>query len=226
MQKTPNRRPSLLSQQLTVLGLAPGDAEAARAERSRIEGIELAPLTLSGPQRSRRTLHLALAAAASLALMVLSYRLLTPGFERDGDLTVKGASKVWVYWERDGQVEPWSEDADLQNGDRVRSEVLAVSDAVAYLAVVSGDGVLLSDPDQVRSGAMRLSAGERKSFSGSIKLVGVDEKERLVVIVCHLDGGLGPNLSVLFKGRGEKVDFGGMPKNCGVEQFGLRGSSK
>lgn len=225
MQKTPNRSPSLLAQQLTVLGLASGDAEAAGAERARIEGIELASLTLAGAQRSRKALHLALALAASLALLVVSYRLLTPGIETD-DLRVKGASKVWVYWERDGQVEPWSEDADLQNGDRVRAEVLAVSDAVAYLAVVSGDGVLLSDPEQVRAGAMRLTAGERKSFSGSIKLVGVDEKERLVVIVCHLDGGLGPNLSVLFKGRGEKVEFGGMPKNCGVEQFALRGSSK
>ncbi len=225
MQKTPNHRPSLLEQQLTVLGLAPGDAKAANAERARIEGIELSPLTLSGPRRVFRPTHALTALAAALALTFVSYRLLSPGTPDDG-LRVKGASKVWVYWERDGQVEPWSDETELQNGDRIRAEVLAVSDALAYLAVVSGEDVLLSDPDQVRSDAMRLGAGERKSFPGSFKLVGADEKEKLVVIVCHLDGGLGPNLSVLFRGRGEKVELGGLPKNCGVEQFGLRGGSK
>lgn len=220
------RRPSLLNQQLTILGLAPGDAAAAAAERARIESVELSPLTLSGKQRAWRPSSPLMALAAAVVLVVLSYRLLSPVQPQDDGLRVKGASKVWVYWERDGQVEPWSEDVDLQNGDRVRAEVLAGNDAVAYLAVVSGDGILLSDPAQVTGSAMRLGAGERKSFPGSIKLVGADEKERLVIVICQTDGGAAPDLSRVLKGRGERLGLYELPKECGIEQFVLRGGSK
>lgn len=222
MRQTTESRPSLLSQQLTVLGMAPGDEAKASAERQRIEGIELAPLALGGPQKSNRTFPALMALAAVLALTVVSYRLLSPGVEPDDGLRMKGSSKVWVYWERDGMVEPWSDEVALQNGDRVRAEVLAGSDAMAYLAVTSGDGILLGEPSQVALGAVKLAAGERKTFPGSFKLVGADEKERLVVIVCHMDGQT-PDLSQVLKGRGQKVDLQALPQECGVEQFMLRG---
>ncbi len=223
---TPKRRPSLLNQQLTILGMERGDAQAAAGERARIEGIELGPLNLTGSQSSRWLSPTLVALAATLALLVVSYRLLSPGVVPDDGLRIKGASKVWVYWERDGQVEPWSEDSLLQNGDRVRAEVLAGNDAVAYLAVVSGDAILLSDPAQVTDGSMRLKAGERKSFAGSFKLVGADEKERLIVIICQAANGATPELSDVLKARGERIGLQNLPLECGVEQFGLRGSTK
>ena len=182
---TPKRRPSLLNQQLTILGMEKGDALAASGEKARIDGMELAHLNLTGRQRYRWLSPALLALAATLALLVVSYRLLSPGVVPGDGLRVKGASKVWVYWEREGQVEPWDEDSSLQNGDRVRAEVLAGNDAMAYLAVVSGEAILLSDPAQVVDDSMLLKAGERKSFPGSFKLVGADEKERLIVIICQ-----------------------------------------
>lgn len=215
--KTPERRPSLLSQHLTILGLEPGDAAAAASEKIRMDSLDLPPLTLASRQRSRSITTPLVALASALALLVVSYRLLTP----DG-LRVKGAHKVSVFWERDGQVEPFSEGVSLRNGDRVRAEVLAGSDAVAFLAVASGDGMLLSDPPHAAAGSIRVATGERKSFPGSVKLVGADEKERLVVIICQVEGAETPELSEVLKAKGERIRLEALPSQCSVERFELR----
>lgn len=218
----PGKRPSLLKQQMTILGLEPGDAQAADSERQRIERIDLEPLTLSGHQRPRLTAKPWMSLAAMIALVIFGIRLLP--LLGDGDtLRIKGSSKVWVYWERDGEVLPWSEGVSLHNGDRVRAEVLAGEDATAYLAVVAGDGKLLSDPAKVLDGALKLVAGEKKTFPGSFKLVGADEKEKLMVVVCQTGGAT--EVSQAFKGQGIKVDLDSLPDGCGVDEFPLRGGT-
>src|SRR5690606_35872911 len=108
---------------------------------------------------------------AAVALLVFASRHLLNDAVGDGKLRVKGESKVWVYWERQGEVRQLEPGVALQNGDRVRVEVLAAEDVTGYLAVRSSEGVLLGAPAQIRENAIKLKAGEKSTFSGSIKLV-------------------------------------------------------
>jgi hypothetical protein len=234
-------RSSLLSQHMRLLGFEPGALDAAgAAEARRVASIELPPLVLDegaasdGARasfiplaRPRRSARISIAAglllAAGLAALVLTRPL---GLERGGELglRVKGEGKVWLYWERAGVATAWQPGTALVNGDRVRAEVLAGGAPTTALAVVeSGDGRLLSDPAQAWSERLELAAGERKSFTGSVKLVGADDDEHLVVLLCpSATGAAAAALQAVFPAASQPARHDLVPKECALESFQLR----
>jgi hypothetical protein len=154
-----------------------------------------------------------------LALAVLGGRAYLSG--DDDGLRVKGQTKVWIYWERDGQVAPWAEGTPLMNGDRIRIEVQAAEGLVAYHGVISENGRLLSEPQSILDNPLRLAPGAKASFEGSIKLVGANEGETLLVLLCRqaLEA---EKAAALFPAAGADVNLPALPADCATERFKLR----
>lgn len=225
---------SLLKQQMAILGYVGGPMdEATRREKERMAGLKLAPLDLPGasapvwslpkrrsPWRPMVTLGGMLGVFAALVLFVLRFDLPWSGSPSSDTLRVKGESKIWVYWERQGEVLQLEPGAALQNGDRIRAEVLAAEDVVGYLAVRGESGVLLGRPEQVLESKLSLKAGDKATFSGSVKLVGEDEGEKLLVILCGANATI--DLSAVFPGDRQPVDLTGLPGGCSAQEFPLR----
>lgn len=236
-------RSSLLTQHLRLLGLEPGALDAAGvAEAQRVAEFELPPLALfpaadaddadvtavlplkRGAPLTRRPATWGV--AALLAATLAAFVLLRP-FGREGvdspELRIKGESKVWLYWERGGVATAWQSDTTLMNGDRVRAEILASVPTTALVLVESGDGRLLSDPAQALSERLELAAGARDTFKDSVKLVGSNEGERLVVVLC--EGGaemLAQALQDAFPAVDEPTQHQRLPDGCRAESFSLR----
>jgi hypothetical protein len=249
-QKGAKRRWSLLDQHLRIMGMTDAgqdqatrppsavEQEALHLERERIESFVLPDLVLPkkpkssepGVAKSRVQIYGLLALAASLAAVVLIGRMLhvtDPASDASGisGIRAKGENGVWVYWERDGQAAPWHEGVSLLNGDRIRTEVLAAADdIIAYQAVISENNTLLSDPAQVLGTPLPLRAGQKASFEGSVKLVGANEGETLMVLTCkdHVAPDLHQDLSALFKARGDVLDLRHVPAICELRRFKLR----
>jgi hypothetical protein len=248
----PSAPPSLWSSQLALLGLeddaAVTSAPETEAEAARQRTLALPPLRLQaraqrterprasasvrGGQRlgaRRRGWRLGTAtllAAAAVALLVWARPLFRPDETDLGGSTglrTKGSGQVWLWWERDGSAFPWTEgDAPLESGDRVRAEVLAPEDGVAYWAVVDGQGRPLLEPAQVWQSALTVRAGVRAAFPGSFRLVGAPEGETLVVFICA-GGGLEQAVldAVLARG-GTPLPDDQWPAQCGHQRFRLR----
>jgi len=159
-------------------------------------------------------------AVAALTLVLCVWRVHVP--QRIGALS-SSTSHVQVYWERKGEVQPWAPDVTLKNGDRLRTQVSAAENSVAFLAVTTGDGRLLSDPARVAAGALTLRAGQRRLFPGAMKLVGRDEGERLLVIVCDVSSASEAMLARALPGHGLPVALGTLPRGCSVDDRPLRG---
>lgn len=209
-----NDSKSLLGQHLRIMGLVDAPAglddavEAARiastplprldlaAARSRrvADGANAHDAVAGGAGRTRlhlvrRTIWVAptLALAAALLTFLLVRDDLLPHPLSDATIRAKGDSKVWVYWERGGTVSPWTPETRLANGDRVRVELLAGEDVLAWLAVVDRTGQLLGEPNAWQP--LSLASGEQAAFPGSVKLVGQDDGETLEVWTCPRRGG-------------------------------------
>lgn len=225
------KKPSLLAQHRSILGYSPGPMDqSTRAEQERMAGLRLEPLPLPMQSASRtaraprffnRPIFFASIVFAALVAVIASRQLLKDADPNDR-LRPKGESKVWVYWERHGDVQLLESGTALENGDRVRAEVLATEDLVGYLAVQNGNGLLLGDAAQIKDSVLRLKTGEKATFSGSIKLVGANEDERLLVILCSASSEL--ILSEVFPGAGQEVNLNALPEGCGSQEFALRGS--
>jgi hypothetical protein len=208
-------RPSLFAQHGAILGhtQSPLD-EAARKEKERIASLPLEPLSLPSHRpvpRFRRSLAFASVALAVLVSVVVARWPFES--EESGDLRIKGESEVWFYWERDGLVQDFVPGTVLQNGDRIRAEVLAAKETTAYLAVMAQDGRLLGDVSKVKDSMMMLKAGEKASFAGSVKLVGANDGESLVVILCAQ--GVRPDFA-------EPFQLASIPQACTTTSVRLR----
>lgn len=228
------RNKSLLQQQMAILGYAGGPMDpATRREKERMASLPLPPLHLPGASekpamrlgRSRRwqqALGFGALIGAFAALLLFVYRGDLPwSSEVSNDrLRVKGESKIWVYWERQGEVRQLEPGTSLKNGDRVRAEVLAAEDVVGYLAVRGENGALLWEPSQVRDGSLRLKAGQKGTFSGSVKLVGEDEGEKLLVVICGTNVTF--DFGAVFPGERQPVDLTALPGGCSAQEFPLR----
>lgn len=222
-------RPSLLAQHRKILGYDQSPLTADDlAEKERIERLPLRPLDLTNqPAKSgdwwlsltRPKLIFPVLSVAFAALVAFIF----VGPEQGGDDTLrfKGESKVWMYFERSGVAGRVTPDTVLQNGDRVRAEILAADDGVAYLAIMNQAGELLSPPDLVLGRALVLEAGRTKAFEGSIELVGANEGETVVVMICRepLDQAL---LKEYVARKNEPLVRNNLPGACAVETIKLR----
>ena len=107
-------------------------------------------------------------------------------------------------------------------GDRVRAEILASDPIVAYAAIADAQGKLLVPAEQIHASAQRLSAGERKAFPGSFKLVGPAEGETLVILICEKET-LATGLLEQVRTREESIlTRNQLPKGCDMQLFPLR----
>lgn len=197
-------------------GLRPNSSGARRGYRER----------RSWARGARSSWLATLAACAAAAVLYVHFVPVDTGpaaspaaarAEAAPGLRAKGETKVWIYWERDGQSAPWSPGTALASGDRVRAEVLAADAGAAYWTVLGRDGNVLFSPEETRKSVLDLAAGERAAFAGSVKLVGAAEDERLVVIVCR-SGEAVP----AFPPAGTALDTAALPRGCGIETFPLR----
>ncbi len=122
----------------------------------------------------------ALLVAATVAALVYQQRQ-SP---EEGRYTVKGAANVEVFFEQKGAVAPWTPGVHLDEGAKVRAEVLAVKPSLAFWAVTGRGGKLLNTASWIWENRQLLTAGEKKFFQGSLELAGASEGEVLTVAVC------------------------------------------
>lgn len=176
--------PSRLDRHLSVLGLGDTLPEGEVAADRRVMA-EARPKRLTFPERksaaffAKWQMGFALLAAAAVAV-VLYQNQSAP----DGAFTIKGGASVAIFFEQAGQVRPWTTGTKLEEGAKVRAEVLAVKPSVAFWGVTAKGGRLLSEPDWIVANRIGLAAGEKKFFPGSLELSGPSEGETLVVSVC------------------------------------------
>jgi hypothetical protein len=178
---------SRLTGQLVALGLEDAArAEAATVSREKRLMTEVEPLPLTfPPQKSPRSLMaqwrvaVPVLAAAAVALI-----LFKPWSAEDPGWRVKGAGHVEVYADVGGNVIKLERGATLPNGAKVRAQVTAAADIVAFSGIVNARRELLSDPASVWSGRLTLKPGDKAFFAGSVELVGADEGEAAVVVSC------------------------------------------
>lgn len=186
---------SLLQKQLRVLGLEASDHDTA--DRQFEEA--LSKLNLPELQLPRRRFFItpmyrtAVALAASILLLLVGPKMLQPFFSgslgnlqegRNSVLYTKGQSQVFVHGEHQGVIAQLGPVAQLENGDRVRAEVLAAEDLLAFISIFDQHGQQILNRWTVENAVLVLRAGEQKAFPGSVKLVGDDDGEVLSVWTC------------------------------------------
>lgn len=133
---------------------------------------------------------------------------------------VKGGEKVVLYVERNGVVTPYAGGSTLQNGDRLRTEIITGGERVAYQFVTNADRQVLSPVADVLDERIYVRAGEKGVFPGSIELVGRSEGETLHVLLC---GGQVPTAAVIEFIKEYPADGEGVaPKGCLLKSIGLR----
>lgn len=161
----------------------------------------------------------ALAAAVALLLWVQREDEL-PGWRTKG-----GRVPIQIYFERSGTVAKFVEGSKLQNGDRIRIEVAADRDLVAFLAITNRAGSIISDLNEATTQPLRLRAGEQQMFTGSLELVGLPEGETVAVLLCplrvilpHAADELSKQLRQAFSGQFETTAFA----SCQLQTVRLR----
>lgn len=225
----PQQRDSLLAQHQRILGYNKGIDQKPHPsdweEQSRIERLRLPPLYLpqtARPQSFFANLGISGARwwgfAAMAALMLVA--ILWP--KADESLRIKGTHHISIFWEREGHVEPWTGGTFLQAGDRVRAEVLASDNIIAYAGIADHEGKLLLPPEQFHATAQTLAPGERKAFPGSFKLVGPSEGETLVVLICEKKTLATRLLEQVQSLEKPIMTRNQLPKGCDMQLFPLR----
>lgn len=130
-----------------------------------------------GQYRSQLQMGFASALALSLAIVVL--------LPKEEKFASKGSLQVSVFWSRDGKPsEPFNSETKLQNGDKVSASVQSSDPAIVYWAVTDHNMKLISEPGDIEDSKMELKPGESQKFNSSFSLVGENEGENLIVIVC------------------------------------------
>jgi hypothetical protein len=132
----------------------------------------------------------------------------------------KGGEKIVLYVERNGVVTLHAAGAALQNGDRLRTEIIAGSERVAYQFVTNADRQVLSTVADLLNERIYIRSGEKGIFPGSIELVGRSEGETLNVLLCE---GQVPTAAVIEFIKEYQADGEGVaPKGCLLKSIGLR----
>lgn len=161
-------------------GRRPPDTEEARREIAALGSIELPPLVLTA-RKPRVVPYVLMALAAAVALLVFTR------FDAGDDLTVKGDATIKLFWTRNGAAQLIAPDTRLASGDRIMAEVAAATPSHAYWLVATSGGPTQAELDAALAARLTLAAGERRSFASSFELVGPNESESLLVVVCPKD---------------------------------------
>lgn len=184
MKTDKSDKPSRLARHMSLLDLTDEKLSAAETEEERafVDSMNPKPLHFpeENPARSYRKSWLAVPfvlGAAALALLFIKPR------EETG-WTVKGAAKIDIFVEREGEVRPFTTGDEVSAGERIKAEVFAVRPSVAFWGVSSRDGRLLSDAPWIWDNRINLDSQERKSFAGSLQLDERSEGESLCVVEC------------------------------------------
>lgn len=183
---------SRFARHLSLLGLSdePMEGAALDAERAFVDSMPTKNLSfpdevLRLPQRKKNNIWWAASGvilAAALALLVLRQ----PS-DNDNGLIIKGGSHVEVFVEQDGKIQKLPEAGTVASGARLKAEISAQRNAMAFWGVHNSGGQLLTDAAWIWQNRLELKTSERKSFSGSLELQGASEGERLCVLECPAD---------------------------------------
>jgi hypothetical protein len=207
---------------LMLTASAAGRPRASSTLRSPSRGASRDARARLSASRAQWRLPIAFAAAAAAVALLLWARPFASDPSGLGGLRVKGSSQVWVWWEREGLAHQWSDGDTLESGDRVRVELLAPEDGVAYWAVVDGQSKPLLEPSLVWESALPVRAGVRAAFPGSFRLVGEPEGETLVVFICAGGGLERAVLDAVIARGGDPLGDDTWPAACGHQRFRLR----
>lgn len=183
---------SLFEQHLRIMGLdggapvRPEDVPEARF----VAGLELKPLDFarveaasSQPARraAGRSRQAGLALTALLGIASLFAQSKWGGEDR---LTPKGAARAWLFVDSGGKVAEWTPDTKVGAGDRVRIELLAAHDGVAYAGVTDRAGRLITETTSGEAASVRLRSAVRQPYPKSFALDGQNEGEIVVALIC------------------------------------------
>jgi hypothetical protein len=164
-----------------------------------------------------------LGVAAMLLLFILPFSTFQNHSVVHEGIRVKGNDKVILYRERQGQVSQiasFEQSLRLENGDRVRVEVLAAAPRKAFYFISStAQSRVLTAVEDIFSEQLTLAPGDRAIFPGSIELVGENEGETLNVILCEKAQDLAQLSEII-----SKYSPNGMvtPKGCLLKAIRLR----
>jgi hypothetical protein len=130
-----------------------------------------------------------LGVAAMLLLFILPFSTFQNDSLNSNAIRAKGGDKITIYKERNGQVTQiatFDQSLALENGDRIRIEVLAgAARHVFYYISSFSKREVLSPVNDIQAEGMLLKAGDRAIFPGSVELVGVNEGETLNILLCN-----------------------------------------
>ena len=217
---------SLYQQHLLILGYDKAldqniSVEEIAGEERRCKNLKLPPLNLPEQKPSKRPQLYPIAAVLLVSLVPLTLIKGFDPFASNGPAyRIKGAPVVQVFWERQGVVQKFVSGTTLKNGDRVRAEVLTPVDSAAYLLVTDANGNMLSPSQQVLDGALRLEKGAKRSFPGSLELVGISQGEQLLVVVCP-DSARSVFKKLILQSK-RVINSQSLPKPCYFKEFRLR----
>jgi hypothetical protein len=129
-----------------------------------------------------------LGVAAMLLLFILPLSTMKSASEVTEVIRAKGGDKITIYKERQGtvsQIARFEQSLALENGDRIRIEVLAGAERHAFYFISSASKMqVLSSVQEIQAEGISLKAGDRAIFPGSVELIGVNEGETLNVLLC------------------------------------------
>jgi hypothetical protein len=162
-------------------------SEADRLDFAKLEALPLKPLPALAPMQPQRLpliktpwisenlqfLKYAFASVSTLAIFVL---VLIPQSE---NYRTKGSLRVSAYWERNKIVKPFTEDSQLQAGDKVSANIITNEDARAFWAITDTKLQLLSEVE-----SMDLKSGEARDLTSSYELDSSNQGEQLILVVC------------------------------------------
>jgi hypothetical protein len=118
------------------------------------------------------------ALAVASVVSVVSVPTMNPGPMNPGQdtLTAKGALQISVFWQRDGQVYPFTETSKLKDGDRIEASVVSSEYAVSYWAITDENFKIIIGTEE--------KSGQSPNVSSSFELVAPNQGENLVVVAC------------------------------------------
>lgn len=160
-------------------------------------------------------------AGVMVFLVLLPMATMQRGQEPLLGFRVKGGDKVSLFRERQGSVSLFTVGSKLENGDRLRTEVMvAGADRLVFQFVSNGDHRVLSSLSDILQDQLALSAGDPGVFPGSIELVGANEGETLNILICSKAVGAWQVAEFVkeYPVNGGKI----APKGCILKAYELR----
>ena len=208
--------PSLLRKQLKLLALEEAAGVDASDEQRRQQELSLPPLIL--PEEKLTTSNVRIvwggvigfAVAATIAFVVL------PHPKQGNDIyTMKGRSLLQVFFKRDEVVERLMPGQTLQSGEQIRVSITASDSGKAYLSYLDQNNKLLTSYDELIKSGVPVRSGEKVEFPGSARLTGVNQGEKVLVLVCD------KTAEGLLEGKGQEAVAAdlGISLNAGESQM-------